>query len=373
MKTAYLAALSLLVAFSAYAQSPQQERNITLPSFGADSLHIPLSEEYYVIEDSCATMTRRIKFDKATQKFHGDFVDLSTADPNFVISKGTYSRDGLKHGAFEMHYTNGNPRAKGAFAANSLHGDWQLYYENGSPKLFFTASGNDDILVTNAWDEKGKQTVKDGNGKHALASGFITWSGQFLNGKPNGTWIAYSNNDIFKKPINTERFKEGQFVKGTGITGPYSNGTRLKLLNTNDFPFEQAERMMLARNGCEQGPVGRKVISAQFRNGMDSYGEEMKRSLSAYFGTVDLKPYDTQLTLKGEVSEVGKLVNFNQDVSFDLQIANGIVKTLGRLPALAPATIDGKPTRQPFEITFRIHNGFYQFRYRFLPISTKPL
>jgi hypothetical protein len=41
------------------------------------------------------------------------------------------------------------------------------------------------------------------------------------------------------------------------------------------------------------------------------------------------------------------------------------------LPALEPATIDGKPIAQKFRITITFDNGQYSFKYIFLPIESE--
>ncbi|GAB3201555.1 antitoxin component YwqK of YwqJK toxin-antitoxin module [Pontibacter aydingkolensis] len=370
MKTALLTLLlTFIVSVSAFAQTASQRR-IPLQNYGPDSLHIPFNADYFIIEDSCAQIVRHVRFDRETKKFYGNYTDHSTTDPDFILSRGSYSRDGLKNGPFMMYYTNGKLRAEGVYSEDEFAGTWQLFYESGNPKLTFTANkGEIDIL--NAWDENGKQLVSNGKGKYSAGSGFIIWSGQLANGKPDGTWVAYNANDRVKTPINTEKFKGGHFIKGTGPIGAYTNASRINLINLKDLPHLNAEKMAFSAYGCDAQPKGVKIVGAQFRRGLPAYSEEIKKNVSAYLSTVDLKPYDNELNLKGEVSEDGRLVNLRYDIAFNTQIADGLIRTLSRLPALEPALVDGKPSRQPFEIKFRFQSGFYQYNYRFMPIHLK--
>ena len=372
MRTTLLAAILVaLLSFNCLAQAPSN-RKITIPNFGADSLHIPLNEEYAIIEDSCAHMVRHARFNREKAAFYGNFTDFSKSDPALILSQGSYSAEGLKTGLFTLYYANGKLRAQGNYAENQFDGTWNLYYETGAPKLTFKAAGG-EISIVDAWNADGTQTVSNGTGKYTNKGAYITWNGQVINGKPDGTWNAINTLDRSKKTINSERFKNGEFKRGTGPLGPYTNASRISLLNPNDFPYTNAERMAISSYKCEAKPKGVQVVGAQFRNGMPAYSEEIKLKLSNYLSTVDLKPYDNELTINAEVAEDGRLINFTYSNSFSDQIASGIVRSLRNLPALEPALVNGKPVRQKFEIKFKFHAGVYQFNYRFLPIPLKSI
>ena len=367
MKTSLLVA-SLLVLFSlnALAQTPEPRR-IAIPNFGRDSLHIPLNEEYRLIEDSCAYMVRHVRFDKTRKVFYGNFTDRSRTNPDLILSQGSYTTDGLKSGPFTLYYANGKLRAQGAYKDNEFEGIWHLFYESGLPKLAFSAT-NGQISIVDAWDTDGKQTVSNGTGKYVIKGGFVTWSGELKNSKPEGTWQAVNTTDRSRTPVSTEKFKDGEFKRGTSPIGPYTDSSRILWVDMNDFPYTYAESMAISQYTCNNRPKGVHVVGAQYINGLPAFSEEIKRHVSNYLSTVDLKPYDSDLTIQAEVSENGKLTNLKYGAAFNQEIARGLVKALGRLPLLEPALLDGKPVKQPFEIKFRFHAGVYQFNYRFLPI-----
>ncbi|MBC5993044.1 toxin-antitoxin system YwqK family antitoxin [Pontibacter cellulosilyticus] len=370
MRTTLLTAIFVALLFSNCLAQVPSDRRITMSNYGADSLHIPLNDEYAIIEDSCARIVRHVRFNREKAVFYGNFADHSKSDPALILSQGSYTKDGLKTGLFTIYYTNGKLRAQGNYTENEFDGTWNLYYETGAPKLTFKAVDG-EISIINAWDADGTQTVKEGIGKYTNKGAFITWSGQILNGKPEGTWTAVNTTDRSKKAINIERFKDGEFKRGTSPIGPYTNAPRVSLLNSNDFPYINAERMVISSYKCEAKPKGVKVVGAQFRNGIPAYSEEIKLKLSGYLSTIDLKSYENELTINAEVAEDGRLINFTYSNAFNERIASGIVRSLRSLPALEPALVNGEPVRQKFEIKFKFHAGIYQFNYRFLPIPLK--
>ena len=84
-------------------------------------------------------------------------------------------------------------------------------------------------------------------------------------------------------------------------------------------------------------------------------------------GTVNLKPYDTDLEFITDVSEKGNIGYFVATNSFDEKLSSGLARELSKLPLLEPATLNGKPVSQKMVITFKFMLGRYSFNYRFLP------
>src|SRR5580698_4278312 len=124
-----------LVLYSAF-QLQAQKRHVNFKLIGTDSINLPLNAAYYMIEDSCAEITRYSHFDFTQKKFKGRFKDVSTGD-SIVVAEGFYSEGGLKNGLFTTHYLNGNLQAKGNFKDNKYDGHWEIFYENGQPELTF--------------------------------------------------------------------------------------------------------------------------------------------------------------------------------------------------------------------------------------------
>jgi hypothetical protein len=82
-------------AFISISQAQTQRRQINFRAIGIDSINLPLTYEYYLIEDSCAQMIRYSRFNFSERKFFGKFKDVSKENPNLVVSEGTYSTDGF--------------------------------------------------------------------------------------------------------------------------------------------------------------------------------------------------------------------------------------------------------------------------------------
>lgn len=367
MRTALLVFSLLTFAFSAAAQQHPQRR-ITLKNLGNDSLHIPFNDQYFLIEDSCAQITRQVNFNAKQGFYYGAFKDIAAQNPDMIVAEGSYNSVGFIDGGFAAYYPNGNPKAKGSFNAGELDGEWQLFYPSGSPKLTFTAKGN-SITLQEAWDSDSTKVVNNGNGTYQLHLNLITWKGKLLNGKPTGTWIAVAPHDRSNRVIASERFKKGVFVSGTSPIGKYTDASRINWADMSDFPILNAEKMAVSTQLCDATPHKLKIIvGANYRSGLNAYSDEIKRICSEYLSKIDLRPYDDELHIEGEVSEDGRLINLRHKKAFNDRIATRLAGLLGRLPLLEPALLDGKPIRQKFLISFRFYEGMYSFDYRFLPI-----
>ena len=365
MKATLLFTCCLLLTFTTFAQNRQQRR-ISMKNLGSDSLHIPFNESYYLIEDSCAQIIRQARFNAGQRNFYGRFKDVSVANPDLVVAEGSYTSDGQKEGEFTSYHLNGKPQASGSFKEDKLDGEWHLFYESGNPKLTFTAS-EDVITIVDAWDENGTKVVDKGTGKYQVNLSMIIWKGKLIDGKPTGTWTATAPNDRTNKIRATEKFKEGIFVRGTGPIGNYTDASRIMWFSRSEIPFLNAETMTISFASCNS-KARKTIVGAQYKNGADSFSEEIKKVASACLNGVDLKPYEDELHIKGEISEDGRLVELKYTNAFNDRIATGLVRALARLPLLEPALADGKPIRQKFEISFKFHQGLYYFNYRFLPI-----
>ena len=154
-----------------------------------DSIHLALSENFEMIEDSCSQITRYGHLNMMERKFTGKFKDVSRLNPTLILTEGNYSADGLKDGTFISRNLNGNVQSKGNFTKNKFDGRWEIYYDDGKPKLTFEANGK-DIKIIDSWDAKGVKTIDNGNGNYQLDLEDIYWKGKLVNGKPDGTWKA---------------------------------------------------------------------------------------------------------------------------------------------------------------------------------------
>ena len=356
---------TLISKFSA-AQAPAK-RSVRFQNLGKDSINLSFNEEYFLIEDSCAQIVRYGHMNLRQRMFFGPFKDVSKDNPAVIVAEGNYNQTGLKDGSFITHYLNGNLQSKGEYKENKVYGKWEFYYPDGRPKLFFDATTN-DLKITDAWDEKGKKIVDKGNGNYTASVGNIIWSGKLNNGTPDGTWKAIKLNDRTNTVLAKEKFKDSKFIEGSGIGGDYTDQSRISFINEADMPLITAEKMRISSVPCN-GVKRKQIVNAQYKDGFQAFNERIKEVVSPYLGTVDLKPYDSELELNGEVSAKGEISRLMYTNTFDERIASGLVRVLNRLPYLEPALVDGKPVPQKIVFVFKFMSGLYRFSYRLVPLN----
>lgn len=376
MKTFLIAFMaSAFVCFSSFGQSltttnnPTLKRHVPFTYLTKDSVAISLNSEFDRIEDSCSEVIRYVRIHMPGRKFFGPVKDVSKLDSALILTEGTYLADGLKDGYFITHYLNGNLQAKGNFKNNLYDGKWEMYDEDGRPKLTFEAHEK-DVKIIDAWDSKGIKQVDQGKGNFRVELGVLYWQGKLVNGKPDGTWRAIKTDDATQTAIVTENFKNGFFVKGSDPTGPYKDSSRIVLVPADYLPFTRAERMRISSVPCN-GVKRRHLVRAQYSEGTTAFSDAIKRIVSPYLRRFNLKTYDTNLTLTGEVNESGIITRLIPENAFADELVRGLILQLKGLPPLQPATADGKPIVQKVSITFTFYQGLYHFSYHFLPFSTK--
>ena len=365
MKYILLCSMLCLAIFQLKAQNPQ--RNIRFKTFPEDSVNFPLNEGYYLIEDSCAQIIRYAHFHIEERKFFGKFKDVSKLDPNLVVSEGNYTNDGIKDGDFTSHYLNGKLQSKGKFKNGKYDGRWEMYYDNGKPELTFEATDG-DCRIIDAWKADGTQTVTNGNGPYVSDMGTLYWKGKLLNGKPDGTWNMVGTDDASNTSLASEHFKKGQFRNGSRGDVEYTDASHIILVSTYKLPFVNAEIMGISPEPCN-GIKRKHVISAQYVNGGQNFAAAIGDAVSAYFSRINLRTLNLTIVIDGEVSEKGTLIEMKSPELNRSDIARGIMLQLRSLPVLQPATVDGKPVKQKFSISFLIHDGYYQLRYTFFPVE----
>ena len=362
MKKIPLLLFAFLLAVNLSAQNPQ--RRIKWKIFGKDSVNIHLSDEYYLIEDSCAQIMRHGHYDVKEHRFRGKFTDVSIANPDLILAEGSYTDTGLKDGSFITRYLNGKLQAKGNFKDDKYDGHWELFYDSGQPKLTF------DIIdgichITDAWDEKGKKTVDNGAGTYTYTLGKVYWTGKLLNGTPDGAWRFYNGEDISGVALATEHFKKGKFRDGSTKFADYTDASHMNLNAPLILPFVNAEELKVSPVACD-GSTGRhKITNAQYPEGHDAFNQYIKRIVEPYFSRMKLAGVEVTFDINGEISEKGDFVNLKIGNSSGIGAFRSIVVELAGMPQLQPATVDGKPVRQAFTITFTIHSGYYKYTYQF--------
>lgn len=365
-KYLYTPLLAVFLSLPAIAQQNPQ-RSIQFKTYGADSIRLTFNKEYYLIEDSCAQITRYTRFNFQTKKYLGEFKDVSSTNPSFVISKGNYNEAGQKNGEFTEYYLNGNLMAKGAFKNNKYTGKWETYFEDGQPKLTFEMTDS-TMRIIDAWDDKHKKTVDNGNGTYEIAFFYYKWTGKIVKGRPDGTWLYVSSRNKDEEPIRQERFYEGQFSSGKDFSGTYTDSSRIVFVNDYLLPLVNAETLKISPVGCTAPVVfTAKIISAQYGYGNDDFSDQIKQVAGDYISRMR---GHGDITITGIVNEKGALTDLKSKYSYSADInSKDLIVALEKLPLLNPATVNGKPVKQGFSITFKINGSLYSFSYSFLQIN----
>jgi hypothetical protein len=349
-------------------------RNINIHFINRDSVNLSLNENFEMVEDSCAQVIRYGHLNMQERKFKGKVKDISKANPQLVLSEGFYTDNGLKDGPFIARFLNGNLQAQGNFKNGAYDGKWEIFYDNNKPRLTFEANGR-NVKIIDMWDEKGVKIIDNGNGNYRSAPGDLVWKGKLLNGKPDGTWKAINNNSRGEETVMiTENFKNGVFQKGSGMIAAYTDSSRIMLVAPDLLPFTQAEAMRISMTNCDGTSMfnNKKVVGAKYSNGFESFNTQIQDLMPDAFKDVDIRrlPF-RELLFKGEISTNGRIVNLNAQSHQNDAFVRTLTRQLQKLPFLEPATVDGKPVKQNFTITFTFNEGMYRFNYSLLPIEVK--
>ena len=369
MKLLIPSLLFTILSLAASAQGPTVttiHRGIQFRTMGKDSIDLNLNENYQVIEDSCSVIIRHAHLNLRERKFTGKFTDVNKANPSIILSSGNYGSNGLKTGEFVSYNLDGTLRSKGRYTNGKFDGKWEINYSNGKPAVVFTAN-NDTVKIESAWDKQGKKIVDNGKGSYMAIQAPFTWKGKLENGKPNGTWVMYRTDDATETPVIEESFKKGQFQKAVGTFQNYNDASRIQLISAQLLPYLNAEGLAIAPP-CNSS-FGKHIVGAQYENGLQLFTTYISDNVKPALSKFNLSAYTGVLDLEGDVSEKGAIENLRTPDPFNMDLATALTRALYRLPALHPATIDGKPVKQSFVITFKFFNGMYNFTYRFLPIK----
>jgi len=243
----------LILATVIYSASAQKSnRHINIKTVSRDTVSLPLTGDYYLVEDDCSEIVRYTRFDFHSGKFYGKFKDVGKANPKLVVAEGEYSSDGLKNGLFTIHYLNGKLQATGIFKDDKYDGRWEMFYENGKPELTFEVV-NGDLRIVGAWSSEGLKIVDNGTGEYFARLGSIYWKGKLLNGKPDGRWKLYRTDDASNTPDAEEYFKKGVFRDGSAGNGNlnYTDVSHLQLVDPNKLLLVHLEHMYVSPVPCD--------------------------------------------------------------------------------------------------------------------------
>jgi hypothetical protein len=357
-----------LVSIVTYAQNTP--RRVGFRILGKDSINLALNEDYQMIEDSCATIIRHGHYDARNRIYKGKFTDVSKANPSLILSEGNYTNDGLKDGEFTSRFINGNLQSKGNYKNNKYDGKWAVNYENGKPRITFEV--NDDIVkIVDVWNEKGNKIVDNGKGSYSISLGAIIWNGKLDGGRPDGTWKGYRTSDATQETVVKESFKKGVFQKGNNLLSEYTDASHISLFSQDMLPYVSVEKMMVSPVAC--GGIKQKhFVNAQYSLGNIAFGDKINELVQPILARVDIGMYNNmELVLDGNVNDIGIINNLRNNTAFNESIAQSLISQLRRLPAIQPATADGKAVKSNFKLTFVFSLGVYRYSWLFSQIPAK--
>ncbi len=356
---------------SANAQADEVKFQETIKD---DSVVLYFNDDNRFTEKQCATFRRYTSVDE-NGNFSKFFTDVDGKEKK--LAQGYYS-GGMKNGFFEIYYSNGNVKCNGYYHDNLPIATWHYYYPDSKPErtiAFLQSDTSIEVLLTEFFDDKGRQRVKDGNGlfkgivwENSVAQPIIA-EGNIVNGSPDGKWTGTQGGMQY----STEYFKEGIFLKGsragTSFLKPYDYTNASKL---NDFFYGQyfARLEEFQTKAC---PRPSKAIDSLIRsynkqathnvNNLGSFANDAIREVfdrDAKNGNYkEYLPGENKLIISFTVNDKGVPEDFKQVTSWGDQYFNPLTSVLRMHAKLTP----GKE-RSYFTLTIEISDGTTMgFRY----------
>ena len=215
MKKIVFTAILGIIAYSGFSQSN------TFYKVG-DTIYYADNKATY-IRTNTFIIIKETNVNKNSNTFKVEKYTVSPKSSKFVLNS-KFNTIGLQelrsNGVFTSYHENGKKASEGKTNFGKKgNGIWTYWYKNGekrseerlSKETFF----NDKIvnLTINFWDDKGNQTVKNGNGFSEFVSDEdgLTHKGSYKDGLKNGVWTAFNGaNKVYE-----EIYKKGKLVKGT--------------------------------------------------------------------------------------------------------------------------------------------------------------
>jgi hypothetical protein len=370
MKTILLTIIAVTCMTYTFAQPPQIRRSIQIRHFSKDSISLHFDKDYFLIEDTCSSIIRYGHFDPLKRSFFGKFHDLNKLDPQIILAEGTYTADGKLDGSYTLRYLDNTLQAKGIFKEGQMRGLWEFFYEDGKPKLTLNVDDGGKVVIQQAWNTSGKKTIDNGKGPFRVDFPGFYWEGNLLNGIPDGTWKTRSLNDRTGTVLSSEVFKDGQFQKGSGPLGAYTDASRLVLISDALLPINNASKMTISRTACDPAMSRKSIVSAVYKGGSRAYSEEIINKVSPILNKLDLSAFGTRVfNIEGEFNEKGILSKLTPINAWEEKMSSDLIEALRKMPPVEPALVDGKPTAQKIYFIFNFNGGVYTISYRFLPIT----
>lgn len=133
-----------------------------------------------------------------------------------IQMKGKYTNN-LTNGIFYFFYPQRRYSSIGIMSNNRKVGKWQYFYKNGQLKSEIMFSERKGSEMISFWDEKGVQTVIDGNGycNNFDEKDSIYETGPYVNHYKVGKWNGYY---FDSSPYYEEIFEDGKLIEGRSVS-----------------------------------------------------------------------------------------------------------------------------------------------------------
>lgn len=360
MKTG-LAILLLLFALSCSSQTLPDNFNIGnyVEVFNKDSIKIYYNCTGTIVDKKCASYYRVGKIDPLSINVTGEFRDY---DPEGNLCfKATMLNNNL-NGSAKYYYKNGRTKEEGKYSKNLRNGIWAYYYPNGDIEKILNHATVEPLVVA-AYTPKKEPIVINGDGhlktqfsKYMQCNYFEAW-GKILNGKKDGKWVFSNPNAT--RPIATETYKEGVFIRGQASNSEYSDNPKIELTN-----FYANENLSLLENSL--GCPGDNFFLWEYNSNSlyKSFYPELLENIAKYDSTAK----DQWLIVGIRVDKKNTLSAINVCSSInDTRIENHIYNVLSKMNKWQTAVVNSKRIESDIFFTILIANNeiFIPTEYRY--------
>lgn len=367
----------LLLPLLAPAQAPpaaragQAQLADCVRELSGDSVALYYDARYALTPAACATTRRVAHFDPKSD-FNGAARDYQLGSNRLLYKQ--YYEHGVRQGAYEAYYPNGQLQVRGAFSKGEPSGEWQFWYASGKPWqiLRWGGASPQPWHFVAYWDTNGQALLANGTGRwqQVQAGQHLRLEGAVLNELPAGDWQLYQLGQ--QKLLTTETYEQGKFKKGHNWVGlgPANYHDKPRLLVSLEDPSAEAERFQLGAT-CEELARRAAFIQGEIQKGhfqtirtgdASTYLRLLLQKLSnAPSMTALLLNPQYAAEVDADIDEFGKLGNFRSAQSDVQRVFTQLVPPLGRWHA---ATASGQPARSHVHFRLSVLDQQWQVRYQ---------
>ncbi|MFD2246305.1 energy transducer TonB [Pontibacter ruber] len=321
---------------------------------------------------------------------------------NVVLAEGAYAQ-GKKWGTWSFYYPNGQLDCRGRFDGRNHVEQWEFWWPDGKPLMVVDFEEKNNRLLS-FWNEKGEQTIKDGNGIYtAVTLGEkgqkMIMQGLYKDGLQAGEWTygpvggevqarqtfneagIMVEGTIYEQGKKKERYTFGnRFV----VEPEPKHLTNMEAWHPDRAYYQQGYPVIadIIKSEVQKVEVDKKLktttkhyykIVQKFEAGADTleYGlptiqPVFKRNMESYI-QANLKfperlgnqKLEGTVVVSFTVDAHGKAVKPSIMKGLDPILDENVLKMIHKMPAWDPATYKGKPVEARVVIPIRVKNHYF--------------